>query len=209
MKNPTQAYVKLKANLKNLKSLLKGVPETQNSSTVHHLKVQSYIVLSHAAFEEYIENVAKIILDESVLNYNKNRLMNICIMSLVAAEAVAQVDPSISRRSINEKVVRNLSKFINFAHKNHQNNISANLGIKLRDQKNLLIPVGLDPENVDSITAVTLDAFGTKRGGVAHQLKIQSDETKSSVLTTTKTLLLGLKNYDLEATKIINNTTPY
>lgn len=196
-------YRNLTKDLKRISGLLRGIPATQNNTNLHHLKVQSYIFFAHAAFEQYLESLALAVLEKSVSNFNTKQQINACIFGLVVFETIAQLDDEIPRKQIRSEVVRKLGDFVNIAKKNHEGIITANNGIKLKDQKALFLPVGLDPEEIDSVTAVSLDAFGTKRGGVAHRLKAQTQETKSSVLTETQTLLNGIVNFDREACKIV------
>jgi hypothetical protein len=128
---------------------------------------------------------------ESVADYNISGQINSCIMSLITFETVAQFDEKTPRKQIRADVVKHLNKFVNIASKNHEATIKSNNGIKLKDQNALLLPVGLDPLEVDIATANGLDSFGLKRGSVAHKLKIQTTETKSSVLSESQTLFKG------------------
>ena len=207
MNSPTSAYKSLNVSLQGLKPLLSRVPDTSCDTNLQHLKVQSYLFLSHAAFEQYLEEIATITMRESVADYNKSDQINSCVMSLIAFETVAQFDDMTPRKKIRADVVKNLQNFVNIASRNHETTIKGNNGIKLKDQNALFLPVGLDPLEVDIVTANGLDSFGGKRGSVAHKLKIQTTETKSSVLSESQTLFKGLKNFDEEVCRIINTKT--
>ncbi|MBY6069529.1 hypothetical protein KUW17_22525 [Leisingera aquaemixtae] len=196
MARSSDEYKKLKKNIKTYKSILRGVPEVSNDTTLHHLKVQSYILLTHAAFEEYLEEIAKKLAAESVANFLSTRKINTCVASLVAFETVAQFSEDSSRKAIKRSVVENLNSFVAIAKRNHTNDVGDNHGIKIKDQKKILLSVGIDPEEVDAVTASVMDAFGTKRGGVAHTSKITTSETRSSAVREVETILSGLKSYD-------------
>ncbi len=204
MKSPTSIYKNLSIALRGLKKILNGVPSTSCDNDIHHLKVQSYILMSHAAFEHYIEDISSFILNESVNNFNIKKNMNRCIVSLIVFETIAQADNNLQRTKIKANVVTKLQDFVNTAKKNHDVVINNNNGIKLKDQKALLLPIGVDPEEVDIITANALDAYGAKRGVLAHKHKMQTAETKSSVLTSTGNLLKGLMIYDEEICDVMN-----
>lgn len=199
MKSPTKAYKNLRTSLKGIEKILSRLPEHDCLTDAHHLKVQSYLLLCHAAFEEYIESLAKIILDESVKEFNNKGEINRCIVSLIVFETVAQFDKNTPRKQIRANVVSNLSKFVNVAKNNHVGTINGNNGVKLRDQRAVLLPVGIDPEEADSVTAASLDAFGVKRGGIAHKFKIRTEETRSSAVSTVRALSAGVLGFDSAA----------
>ncbi|WP_297338844.1 HEPN domain-containing protein [Pseudophaeobacter sp.] len=196
MVSASQDYMELKASISEFKAILRRVPHTSNDTKPHHLKVQSFILLSHAAFEEFIETIANKLLDESVLKFYATKKVNPCIASLIVFETISQFDENSTRATIKRKVVENLNDFVAVARKNHKNDIAGNHGVKLKDQKKVLLSVGLDPIEIDSVTASALDAFGTKRGKFAHTAKITTTETRSSATSEVDTILLGLKNFD-------------
>ena len=100
--------------------------------------------MCHAAFENYLEKITTDIVENSVSDFNKNGKINKCIVSLIVSETIAQFDEGISRKPIKSKIVSDLGKFVNIAKRNHIGVISGNNGIKIRDQKALLNPVGLN-----------------------------------------------------------------
>jgi hypothetical protein len=204
MNSPTPEYKNLKISLRNVTKILSRVPETENTTTLHHLKVQSFVFLAHAAFEEYLENLASSLMKHSVYNYNTKSQINETILGLITFETVAQFDKETPRKEISFRVVKNTKKYLNLAKTNHEGVISSNHGIKLKDQKAILLPVGIDPEEVDIATSASLDAFGIKRGGFAHTFKIQTNDTRSSVLAATHNIFIGLKSFDEEACRIMS-----
>ncbi|WP_172332545.1 HEPN domain-containing protein [Mangrovicoccus sp. HB161399] len=193
---PSEDYRKLRKNIRSYKSVLRGVPDVSNDTVLHHLKVQSYILLTHAAFEEYLEEIAKRLVNESVSNFLTTKKINSCVASLVAFETVAQFSEETSRKSIRKEVVENLNTFVAIAKRNYLRDVKDNHGIKIKDQKKILLSVGIDPEEVDTVTASAMDAFGEKRGGVAHTSRITTSETRSSAVHEVETILSGLRNYD-------------
>tara|TARA_R110002072_G_scaffold141463_1_gene286749 strand:+ start:1161 stop:1790 length:630 start_codon:yes stop_codon:yes gene_type:complete len=203
MKSPTEEYQSLKSSLKNTRKILSRVPMHSCDTDPHHLKVRSYIFLTHAAFEQYLEDLAAKMLDTSVELFNKHQKINTCIFSVVVFETIAQFNVDDSRKRIRSDVVKNLSKFVNLANRNHRSVIDSNNGIKKKDQQKLLLPLGLDPEEVDLQTSAHLDAFGVKRGAVAHKAKIVTNDTKSSVLADTKNICDGLKLFDRAACRAV------
>jgi hypothetical protein len=162
-------------------------------------------LLAHAAFEEYLENLSESIVQESVARYNKGRTINECVMGLVVFETIAQFDKNSSRKAIRADVVKKLDQFVNLAKSNHSVQVFNNNGVKGKDQNALFFPLGIDPEEVDAITYAALDAFGAKRGGIAHKFKTQTTDTKSSVLQTTEIIFKGLVSLDQQACAVLAN----
>lgn len=206
MRSPTPEYKKLKSVLKGTNSLLSRVPATENKTKLHHLKVQSFILLTHAAFEQYLEGVSRLVLEISIEELNKKGIVNPCIFALLVAETTAQLDDKIARKKIRLDASTNTKEFLNQAKKNHESVISSNNGITKKDQEKILTPIGINPESVDIVLSNSLDAFGTKRGGFAHNLKMQTEETKSSVLSEVNVICEGLKSFDEEACRILRTS---
>lgn len=189
-------YKKLIGDLKAFRKIISRNPHGSNDTDLHCLKVKSYILLTHAAFEEYLEEVAREILLKSVESFLTTRSHNACINCLVAFEVVAQFDEVSGRKAIRKEVVSRLNDFVVIASKNHLKEIGNNHGIKRKDQNKIFIPVGLEPEEIDLPTANALDSYGEKRGRFAHLAKIQVTDTRSSIETEVKTIADGLLFYD-------------
>ena len=58
MNSPTTHYLSLKDSLKQLNILVYRVDPIECKTDLQDLKLQSYILLSHAIFEEYLERLA-------------------------------------------------------------------------------------------------------------------------------------------------------
>ncbi|WP_156032420.1 hypothetical protein [Parvularcula oceani] len=66
MHKDTVAYGKMISGLESIKIMLDDVPDHTCSTELHHLQVQSFIFLSHAAMEQYIEEIALWCADEAM-----------------------------------------------------------------------------------------------------------------------------------------------
>lgn len=199
MQSPTKPYRDLKSSLANIKKILTRVPENECLTALHHLKVQSYILLSHAAFEQYIEELVTSISQSAFLDLKNNDKVCRAMLCLVASEAMLQVDADVARRKIKFNVGYDLLNFASQSVSNLTVDARANNGVTTADQKKLLLQIGIDPEFVDLSVSAALNAFGTKRGSIAHKVKITTSETKSSVLSETEQILTGLRNIDIAA----------
>jgi len=199
MKSPTKAYKQLKRSLTELKPILNRVPLMLCDTNLQHLKVQSFVFLSHAAFEVYVEELSRSVSEEAVRLLNVDGIITKALISMTAWETIAQVDDDIKRKKIKLEVANNFKTFANASKINLHKQIEDNHGIRKVNLRDLLVPIGVDPEIVDMATFAALDALGLKRGHIAHKVKIQREETRSSIIGEVNTILEGLKNYDREA----------
>lgn len=199
MQSPTEPYKALKASLKNVRKILARVPESGCDSALDHLKVQSYILLAHAAFEQYIEEIVLLVSREAHSQLKNNDRVCRAMLCIVASEAILQIDDAVARRKIKSSLASDLLSFASSAVSNLTLDINANHGITTADQRKLLLQIGVDPEKVDLTVSAALNAFGTKRGSIAHKVKIQTSETRSSVLSETEQILSGLLKIDSAA----------
>lgn len=199
MKSPTRAYAELKKTLGETKRILGNVPHTECTTTLHHLKVKSYILLSHAAFEVYLENLARDICSQAIDLLNSQKIITKTIVCLTAYETIVQLDTDNARKRIKSEVAKDFNTFANAAKSNLIKQIDSNHGIRKENQKSLLVPIGVDPEEVDLPTFSALDSLGIKRGNFAHKTKLIVEETRSSIIRDTDTIRDGLKEYDMAA----------
>ncbi|MEG9862241.1 MAG: HEPN domain-containing protein [Parvularculales bacterium] len=204
MESPTENYKNLKHSLNDTKKILNRVPKDQCVTLLDQLKVKSYVLLAHAAFEQYIEELVRETSHEAHLQLKqKNRICR-ALLSLISSEATSQVDDKKARRKINASIASNLYKFAEEAKSNLAQDIHENNGVSTNDQEKLLIPIGVDPEQVDLAVYNALHAFGKKRGEIAHKAKMKIEDTRSSVITDTNEILKGLLNFDIAACANLN-----
>ncbi|KGM86637.1 hypothetical protein rosmuc_02930 [Roseovarius mucosus DSM 17069] len=199
MKSPTEPYKSLVASLRNIRKILARVPESECVSPLDHLKVQSYVLLAHAAFEQYIEEIVTVVSRNAHSQLKKDDRVCRAMLSLVTSEAMHQVEGDVARRKIKSSMASDLLGFASSAVANLTLDIQANHGVTTADQRKLLLQIGIDPEQVDLTVSAALNAFGTKRGSIAHKVKMKTSETRSSVLSETTQILTGLLAFDAAA----------
>ena len=127
-------------------------------------------------------------------------------MGLVTCGVVDEIERKKGNRKIVEKTFRNIADFSDTAYNNFLKVIGDNHGVKTENQKKLLLPIGLDPERVDLATMAALDAYGTVRGGIAHNFKIMREHSLSQIQSEINQIALGLVNFDeaaCEALKVV------
>lgn len=145
-------------------------------------RTSAFILLCHAEFEEFIEDLARAKTQEALTAWNSGNATT-AGMALLAfyyspdnatRDYSAQKDKNSKRKGAPAKegsVIPSLSlQFIlNKVARSHTHAIDNNNGIKEQNLRELLEPVGIELSNIDYQTIRDLDSFGLKRGSVAHQ----------------------------------------
>ena len=203
MKSPTEHYRKLRVTLGEIRVIMRSVPQLTCDSKLHHLKVQSYILLCHAAFEEYVEELVRLVSTEAIRLLNEELTITRTLISMTACETIAQLDESVARKKIKSDVASNFETFANLAKINFHKQIDENHGIRGLNLRSLFLPIGIDPEACDLPTFSALDALGLKRGNIAHKVIIKRSETRSSILSETDVIFRGLLEYDIAAVELL------
>ena len=134
----------------------------------YNLDVRSYCVLSHAAFEEYVENLCIYIIDEIEDNFkNKQRISfsSLCLLYSMGKFKESDLDDWGDNDKIYDRIrdelknlKSNLSKYI----------MEQNHGVGLKYLKKLLIPLGIY-EPLETKHFIALDNLVKWRGGYAHK----------------------------------------
>lgn len=196
MESPTAHYSKLQDALNQLKILIQNVDPIECKTNLQDLKLQSYILLSHAIFEEYLERLVGEIASEARKALKKQNHISKVLLGLVASGIIDEVEEKKANRKIVEKTFRSIADFSDTAYNNFLKLIDDNHGVKKENQKKLLLPIGIDPEQIDFATMAALDAFGTVRGGIAHKFKIGREHSLSQIQNEINQITLGLINFD-------------
>ncbi len=117
----------------------------------------AYRVLAHAEIESYLENRA-----EEVVLYAKRKwdVDGNSSRALVAIVAFAENKRTASAPFLNDK--------IRFAVDIFQTAIRENHGIKEKNILNLMLPIGIDNNDLDTVFLANMNTFGEDRGLVAH-----------------------------------------
>ena len=180
MKYPTSHHELLKENLKKAKLILRGVPQNELKTDMHELKTKAFVLLTHAAFETYFEQLGSDAVRASRKALKKGKI-SASLVALVV-NCVANEISEKSKKSITENIARNLAAFSEEASNQYFRMVQENHGIKNNNLKALLLPVGVDPEEIDVVLWNSLHEFGTLRGEMAHTFQAISNEHTPKIL---------------------------
>lgn len=128
-------------------------------------KTAAFVVLMHAEFENFIEDIAKSCLSFSLNNWLKKRVISRPLLSLLAYREAGAVSQAINSQSAQNRV----ATLIHEAAAYHLKKIDNNQGIRQRNVAQLFIPLGFEDGELDETVISSLDSFGKDRGNLAHK----------------------------------------
>jgi len=161
-------YDDLKKYLSNLEDrFLKIISDTEPDLGKFEYEIKAYLILSHGAIEEYIENIVQEVLDNSISRFiNKKKIINEALLSLAGCYGNIRIDgkeSSSEQKSfdyIRKDLLKIKSEFSKTIRKNH--------GIDIVRLRKLLIPVAISIKDDPDIKN-SLQQLSKERGNYAHK----------------------------------------
>lgn len=158
----TKQYQYLHDRLISIKSTFDKVisadPLAQDNEYDQNL-IKSYILLSHAEFEKYFEDIALAVIENAKAKYDESGETSIALLNLVLILK--------KEFSNNEDASFRLNKL----YSNYRALIESNHGIRKTNINELLAPIGLPITKLSETYIASLDNFGKKRGQIAHNVR--------------------------------------
>jgi hypothetical protein len=195
MKSPAPHYRLLISSLKKAKLITGGVNKLGCDTDLQHLKLQAYILLCHAALEQYIEDLALSAAQAARSTYVGSGIITKTLVALISSRLVEDISEK-SKSKLTTDLSSNVDEFSKEAFNRYRTVVISNNGIVDRDQKKILVPIGVDPATVDLVLMNNLHVFGARRGDVAHKFKVQRADTLTAVDTELATIVKGIIAYD-------------
>lgn len=125
-------------------------------------KGAAYIVLCHAAFEEYFETVARLILTSAEDKFKKKKSLNRVLLFVTLHYAKDRGFPEqLSNKDFH-------SEFIMSAIGSYKAQLDRNNGLKEPNLCKIFYPLGYEFSNLDPLLMPELNSFGANRGDFAH-----------------------------------------
>lgn len=122
------------------------------------VRIAAYSVLMHAEIEHFLEKCATYVIDKSSKKWNDSKKFTAC-----AGSVLSHYDFKDEKRKkpLHQKLM------LSFSHA--KNIVSGNNGVRLNDTQKLYNLVGIDDLTPFETLFATLDAFGKRRGALAHK----------------------------------------
>lgn len=176
-------------------------------------RTRGYRVLVHAEIESYLEDVAREAVTQAIQEWKNKKKPSMILLAFLAAYHSAW---NSNDEKENEEIVRlakarsrvkdTINEAIDIAQRQYITNVRDNHGVKEMNFKRLIIPLGIEINDLDGTWLTNLDNFGTRRGETAHKAKratgMVNPEDEYRIV---QNLVKGLKELD---EKILKAKTP-
>ncbi len=117
--------------------------------------LRAYLLLVHAEFESYFEEVSADKVRQAHSRWLESRTKSNVLLALTSF-----CEYQNKEVELHERVKKSMSLYFNKLQKNN--------GVKEKNILDILLPVGIEHSQLDSTWLSTMNSFGAKRGEVAH-----------------------------------------
>ncbi|MBQ8298377.1 MAG: hypothetical protein IJX99_00625 [Clostridia bacterium] len=157
----TKEYEYLKIRLSSIsatfENLIPNDPLEQANEDKQNI-IKSYILLCHAEFEKYFEDIALEIIKKAKDKYDTNLETSLPLLHLALM---------LKKDFVNENATERLNKL----YSNYHTLIVNNHGIKKSNINDMFAPLGMPISDMTDTYVEALEIFGKKRGQIAHNGK--------------------------------------
>ncbi|UXT19743.1 hypothetical protein FY140_02935 [Agrobacterium tumefaciens] len=158
------------------KILLADLPAHDIVTDDHRLRLRSYLLICHAAIEEYLERLSMWALKESRRKYQETGIIPHPLISLKSYYSFSGVGNSDDG---GPQTVHNfLGTICDRAIEKHESELTTVHGIKTKDQDAIFLPLGISMFTFDRILSQNLNSVGKARGEAAHSFRIRQRSPK-------------------------------
>lgn len=201
----SQRFITLEQELENLKKnfLPDEFDSEGNYSEKQIALATAYRVLAHAEIEAYLEDRV-LEIAKNALTFWKDKKTTVTLVFLFAFSGLTldkppdSLTPNKASQTLEEKLKfdQKLGKVFNSFH----TSVMDNHGIREKNLLSLLLPIGINSDDIDKIWLQEMNDFGKKRGEFAHQsasnYKTRQPPDPKNELEMVKRLLEGLIHID-------------
>lgn len=203
----TQLYTHLIRREQELRKALfpRRLSPTGNYNRTTYQKIDGYKVLIHAELEYYFEEITKSLMRISKNDWDTNKKASKTLVALLAYSK--KVFPSIPESQNDQNIRTDLNRRISDAYTEHYSYIQAqNHGIKEKNILALLLPVGIEVDEIDNNLLIALNNFGSDRGRIAHTTRTIQNTTPEDAQNTVAQILTLVDTFDCQMVQSYNIT---
>jgi hypothetical protein len=200
----TLRYFELSNRLAELEEHLITKEFSEIGDYEEHVKdmARGYRLLAHAEIESYIEDVVRQIADKALAKWQASSIGSKELISVLAA---LKSDPEVSDKQLAS--LKTTEETVNYSFVLFKKRITKNNGVKEKDVKALMSPIGFDIETLIPELIPLLDSFGTKRGEVAHSTSLKKEINPKDEVADVKNIHGYLEKLDQKMFLIITSLT--
>jgi hypothetical protein len=167
-------------------------------------RARGYRLLVHAEIESFLEDVSRETTTNAIRQWKRDGKPSSVIVAFLASyHSGWSVGDSLSQEEIVQlaksrvKLKDRIDEVIDVAQKQFIQRVKDNHGIKDKNFKALILPVGIDTEDLDATWLTNMDNFGSLRGEVAHKtMRATGVISPQDEYNAVKRLLTGLEDLD-------------
>ncbi|MFM6089883.1 MAG: HEPN domain-containing protein [Dolichospermum sp.] len=190
-------FITLRTQLNRLKDeFLPEISPTSSYSESQLSRTAAYRVLAHAEIESYLEERAWTIVIDAKKAWETGKTTRTLICLLGFSDLTMDKPPDTLKKPSNVKQDNHdkrleITEKINSAIKSFKKVIDNNHGLKEKNILALLLPIGIDSDDLDPAWLADMNTFGEKRGLVAHTsatsyMTIQTPDPANELNTVTQ-----------------------
>jgi len=173
-------------------------------------RARGYRLLVHAEIESYLEDVSRETVTQAVRDWKSNKKPTIVIISFLASYHSSW---NVLEEIKNEEIIQiaksrkngkdSVEEVIDLAQKQFTQKLKDNNGVKDKNFKTLILPLGVEINSLDQTWLTNLDGFGTKRGEIAHKAKgAQGSINPKDEFDLVSSLMVGIEYLDREIVRV-------
>jgi hypothetical protein len=160
-------------------------------------KVRAYRLLAHAEVESFLEDRAREVANNAYNKWRADHRPRSVLISLLAFHLQQEALSVQKLREVLAGIRTHTDDSVKSATQRYNIMLSQNHGIRDENILRILLPLGIEPTDIDSVWLSTIHAFGTTRGETAHtSIRTQQPPDPAGELKIVSNILGGLKKID-------------
>lgn len=146
---------------------------------------KSFILLVHAEIEAFIEDRAKEKMNQALLNWNSTRRKSNCLKSVLAFSGnELNFNEDSNSKNIQYRINKTVAHYMSSV-------VDKNHGVKEKNILKILLPLGIEINEIDQTWLGIMESFGSTRGNIAHNsLQVQNRVDRTTELNRVKTQII-------------------
>lgn len=187
----SRRFNQLKSRLNVIENtFLPAIKPNGNYTKKEQDQTRAYLLLNHAEIEAYFEEIAENKVKRAFKSWKLNKTKSNVLLSLVSFH-----ETKIADHGMDVRVNKTLTSYIHGLRQNH--------GIKESNILSILLPIGIDIDEIDGTWLNTISSFGQNRGEIAHtSATVQQPLDPATIRTTIGQIMSEIADIDVKIKKL-------
>lgn len=190
----SSSYKELKLRIEELKKRFLGFDQNDSHLPENQDKLRAFKLLIHAEIESYIEKVVLEIWKKCSEQWKSKKKVLPSLRFLIIYSSI-RFEAHPQQLTKDDRIDQILNSY--------KNTVNTNNGIKKKNILQLVIPLGIQYDDIDQTWLTTIESYGGHRGFVAHKSSsVQNQIDKKNELNNLELILKGLEELDKKLQKL-------